>query len=253
MPPAKLSAQAIAHIDEIYHKRWETLLAVDEMVEGIVSSLGRRNLLDNTFVVFTSDNGYHMGQFAQAFDKRQPYDTDIRVPLLVAGPSVPAKSLVHAPVALIDLAPTILEWTGISTNDQFDGESFATFLNSAAEMPERQILIEYWGEGNERTHSPQCPWSAKDRLNQCTADADCHCQDSWNNTYSCVRHLAADQNLLYCEFRDEVQFVEAYDLAGDLHQMTNLGFDMLPSVRAHYSLAVDHLAKCSGDSCRQVF
>jgi hypothetical protein len=88
---------------------------------------------------------------------------------------------------------------------------------------------------------------------QCTLDAACHCQDAWNNTYSCVRHLSTNTNFIYCEFQDEYQFVESYNLAVDQWELKNIAFDMLPSVHAKYSLALAHLKDCTGDSCRQIY
>lgn len=49
-------------LDEIYRKRFQTLLAVDEMIRNILAKLKEVNCLDNTYVVFTSDNGFHIGK-----------------------------------------------------------------------------------------------------------------------------------------------------------------------------------------------
>jgi len=116
------------------------------------------------------------------------------------------------PILLIDIAPTIYEWAGIPIPPYMDGKSFHNILDSnditqkAIEnveiFKERQILIEYWGEGNVDTHNPECQWSINQKLQGCTIDAACHCQDAWNNTYNCVRHLAVDIDLIYCEFKD---------------------------------------------------
>lgn len=69
-----------------------------------------------------------MGQFSMPYDKRQPYDTDIRVPFLVTGPGIRSKLVINDPIALIDLAPTFLDWANISKPDQIDGQSFANLL-----------------------------------------------------------------------------------------------------------------------------
>lgn len=73
MPPSPLPDNIIDNIDLIYRNRWRTLLAVDEMVEKIVLQLKNLNLLENTYIVYTSDHGFHMGQFSMPYDKRQPY------------------------------------------------------------------------------------------------------------------------------------------------------------------------------------
>lgn len=222
--PTPMSDEVVSTIDAYYRRRWQSLLAVDELVESIVDQLKQQNLFDQTYFVFASDNGYHLGQFSMPFDKRQPYETDIRIPFIVAGPKIESKLLLNRPISLIDLAPTMLDWANVTKPAWLDGESFANAMelksneisleamsdsdeNDVGERIddapyERQLLIEYWGEGNEATYNNECPWKPSDDLNQCTLIAGCHCQDSWNNTYSCVRHLANDLNKIYCEFID---------------------------------------------------
>lgn len=130
--------------------------------------------------------------------------------------------LINRPISLIDLAPTLLDWANVSKPEFLDGESFARAVELesneiSAEVEsdkndgdrridaapyERELLIEHWGEGNVKTYNAECPWHAHDDLTQCTPAAGCHCQDSWNNTYSCIRHLANDLDKIYCEFVD---------------------------------------------------
>lgn len=112
MPPSTLNNTTVGTLDVIYQKRWQSLLAVDEMIANIVHALKDKNLYSDTYIIFTSDNGYHIGQFAQAFDKRQPYETDIRVPFVISGPKIPPKIVYDYPVALIDIFPTILTAAG---------------------------------------------------------------------------------------------------------------------------------------------
>lgn len=254
----KIDEKLLEKMDTYYRMRWSALLAVDEMVKNIINILHVRNELDNTYIVYTSDNGYHIGQFAQPFDKRQPYETDIRVPFIVRGPNIPEKSISTHPVALIDLFPTLLEWAGIRLPGNEDGISFSLIPAKAKDTGyqndvdyHRQILIEYWGEGNDKTFNPLCPGKRSDHLSLCSLEADCHCQDSLNNTYSCIRHFAYNTNKIYCEFIDHENFVEAYDLEIDPYQMNNLGFTMLPSERALYNLALKNLTICLGESCRR--
>lgn len=189
MPPSPLTPDLVATIDNYYRQRWQTLLAVDELIESMVTLLKRMNLYDNTYIIFTSDNGYHLGQFAMPYDKRQPYETDIRVPFIVSGPGIRAKHVIEHPITLIDLMPTIFDWAGIDKPEGLDGQSFCSLVNThsntiedtqptttenseyeetstaASEKFERQLLIEYWGEGNVDTFNPHCPWHPKDRLN----------------------------------------------------------------------------------------
>ncbi|XP_058463917.1 N-acetylglucosamine-6-sulfatase-like isoform X1 [Malaya genurostris] len=252
MPPSPLPDEIVEKIDIIYRKRWQALMAVDELVAAIFKALEQRNLITNTYIIYTSDNGYHMGQFSQPYDKRQPYETDIKVPFLVRGPDIPHKVLVKSPIALIDVAPTLLDLAGIEVPSRMDGSSFLKKITQP-EMDERQILIEYWGEGIVETYNSECPWQKKDKLYLCTTDMACHCQDSWNNTFSCIRHLAKDLDLTYCQFKDTENFAEAYDLKNDLYQINNIAYTILPSIRAKYNLALGNLTECAGATCRRIY
>src|SRR5215208_5349638 len=77
-------------IDELYSKRLKTMAAVGEMIGGLLRTLEQTGKLDNTYVVLTSDNGYHMGQHRLGLGKQSAYEEDIRVPLMIRGPGVPA-------------------------------------------------------------------------------------------------------------------------------------------------------------------
>ncbi|XP_054728439.1 N-acetylglucosamine-6-sulfatase-like [Anastrepha obliqua] len=252
-----MPSETIKLLDNFYQQRWETLLAVDEMVAAIVEMLEEQQQLDNTYIIYTSDNGYHMGQNAQPWDKRQPYETDIHVPLLLRGPDIPIGAFVPQPILLLDLLPSILQWTGLHAHSEMDGLPIQVGLQNLSEGKwireyRRSLLVQYWGEGNTNTYNAGCPWSRADRLSQCTPEADCHCQDAWNNTYACVRHFRGTTDRLYCEFDDKENFVEAYDVIDDPHQINNIGYDLLPIEHAFYGLALANLTRCAGSSCNDI-
>src|SRR6185295_15787103 len=80
-----LDAHQIATIDALYRKQMQSLQAVDEAAAALVKALQETGQLANTFIVFTSDNGFHMGQHRLQPGKYTPYETDVHVPLLVRG------------------------------------------------------------------------------------------------------------------------------------------------------------------------
>ena len=84
-----LTAAQIAGIDGAFRKRVQAVQAVDDLIGRIKATLRARRLLDNTYIVFSSDNGYHMGEHRLMPGKMTAFDSDIRVPLIVAGPGVP--------------------------------------------------------------------------------------------------------------------------------------------------------------------
>ncbi|HJU73030.1 MAG TPA: sulfatase, partial [Gemmatimonadaceae bacterium] len=134
-PPAirqrtRLTPGQIAILDELYRERLRSLLSVDEAIERFVQTLTRLGELANTYIVFTSDNGYHIGQHRFVTGKLWPYEEDIRVPAYVRGPGVPAKAR-RAHFALnIDWAPTFNEVAGIATPDTVDGRSLVPLLRN---------------------------------------------------------------------------------------------------------------------------
>ncbi|XP_077292530.1 N-acetylglucosamine-6-sulfatase-like [Arctopsyche grandis] len=263
MPPSPLPNETLEKLDEMYRSRWQTLLSVDDMVEAVVNRFELYNAIDNTYIIFTSDNGYHMGQFSQPFDKRQPYETDIRVPLIVRGPGIDPNVIRFDPIVNVDLAPTILKIAGVEINNSMDGIPLPIFDNSERSLMEpsietndvvipdrydRQILIEYHGEGSN-TASSSCPSLNDTNLFGCSAEYFCKCQDSKNNTYGCVRHLHTTINFVYCAFNDTENFEEAYDLMSDPFQMRNIISEMMPSIKFKYQNILKHLLTCEGVGC----
>ena len=74
-----MTNETVQKVDEVFRDRWRTLVSVDVMVEKVVHALEQYKMLDNTYIILTSDHGYHLGQFAMPLDKRLPYDFDIKV------------------------------------------------------------------------------------------------------------------------------------------------------------------------------
>ncbi|KAK4878099.1 hypothetical protein RN001_010605 [Aquatica leii] len=248
MPPKYLPAD-VAIMDDIQRKRYQTLLAVDELVSEVVAKLDEISVLDDTYIMFTSDNGYHIGQFVQAWDKRQPYETDLRVPFFIRGPLIKSKRTMYQPVSTIDIAPTILSIAGIKTPNDMDGRSFYKNLVKGIDNKNGDILIEYHGESNLKTIDYRCPWVNDKGVSQCTLESWCKCQDSRNNTYACVRRFAPEVNFKFCKFFDEENFIEAYDLQSDPSELHNI-YELLKSNDiGEYTKVINLLEKCSGKVC----
>jgi N-acetylglucosamine-6-sulfatase len=113
-----------------YRKRAETLLAVDEMVFEIVQTLEQGGQLENTFIIFTSDNGFHMGEHNFSGGKELPYTEDVNVPFFVRGPGITPGTTITQLAANIDLAPTFAEIAGTGTADFVDGRSILPLLQA---------------------------------------------------------------------------------------------------------------------------
>ncbi|XP_075218696.1 N-acetylglucosamine-6-sulfatase-like isoform X2 [Lycorma delicatula] len=254
MPPNPLTAKTVKTLDQIQQLRWETLLSVDDLVESVVTELQAKSILNDTYILFTSDNGFHLGQFGFAWDKRQMYESDIRVPLLLRGPNIPKKKTRLTPVVNIDIASTILDMAGISISPvAFDGISFLGVANgSDSDNRSRSFLIEYQGESNENKNSidPRCPWIYDNNLTQCSIDADCKCQDSKNNSYTCLRRIdLLSNNFIYCEFTDSEYFREYYNLVHDPYELNNTINYLNEETKKGLHSTLQQLNKCKGSFC----
>lgn len=108
---------------------------------------------------------YFAGQFSLPNDKRQFYEFDIRVPLMVRGPGVKSGQTRKDLVLNIDLAPTFLDLAGITPPDDMDGQSFksALFQPSPANAIRTDFLVEHTGEYNRK--QPGCPQYNNQPLN----------------------------------------------------------------------------------------
>lgn len=87
-PP--LTARQARMVDELHASRLRSLLSVDDLVADLVAELDALGVLEDTYIVFTSDNGFRLGQFRIPMDKLHPYENDVRVPMMIRGPGIGA-------------------------------------------------------------------------------------------------------------------------------------------------------------------
>jgi arylsulfatase A-like enzyme len=132
----------ISKVASRYRKRLETLLAVDEAVAKIVNELGAKGILDNTYIFFTSDNGFMQGQHRLHQGKFVAYDPSAQVPLMVRGPGIPEGAHSSEMVTNVDLAATILDIANATPGITIDGRSYLPFAENPATSSERPLLFE---------------------------------------------------------------------------------------------------------------
>jgi arylsulfatase A-like enzyme len=143
LPPMR--DQQIESADAYYGKRLRSLQAVDEAIQTICQTLTDLHQLDNTYIFFATDNGYHLGEHRLLRGKTTAYETDIHLPLIVRGPGVAHSIEASELVGNIDLAPTFADLAGAKSPDFIDGRSFAAILRG--ETPtnwRREFLVEHW-------------------------------------------------------------------------------------------------------------
>ena len=159
------SQAQIDAMDWVYQSRAEALLSYDDLVGAAIAALAASGQLNNTYIVFTSDNGYHLGQFNLAGGKQSPYEEDVHLPLFIRGPGITPGSTIPHLVANIDLAVTFADLAGINVRNTtaiptpVDGRSFKdVLLSGGASTPpdafRQGFLIEKVITGDDYFHIP---------------------------------------------------------------------------------------------------
>ena len=134
-------SNVIPWIDATHEGQMGALLAVDDAVGTILSALSTSGALANTYIIFTSDNGYMKGEHRLPYDKIVAYDPSAKVPLIIRGPNVLAERTRSEIVSNIDVTATILDLAGVMPRRVIDGTSFRQMLSTTATTPIRNYLL----------------------------------------------------------------------------------------------------------------
>ncbi|KAI8803658.1 alkaline-phosphatase-like protein [Cladochytrium replicatum] len=247
-----LSQQNATYLTWAYRQRLRSLQAVDEFVEDLFTRLEATGELDNTYVFYTADNGYHLGAHALGMGKEFFIEEDIRVPMLARGPGIPAGSVVTEQTLHLDLAATFTALAGAGLPRITDGKVFPIIrdlpgVKESVELHEEAVsarkelnvkrpatLVEFWGTGADE---------ALGRL-------------FFNNTWKAVRTDDA-KYVVHCTGERQL-----YNLNEDPYELSNLlppgsTLDTIPSnlrkVVDRLDALLSLLAHCSGETCVDPF
>jgi N-acetylglucosamine-6-sulfatase len=132
-------------LQRLYRSRLESLLAVDDLVGRVVETLDQAGELDETLLIYTSDNGFLLGEHRQV-GKEKVYEESSGVPLIVRGPGFPEGAVERQPVGNIDLAPTILTAAGVEPGIAPDGIALQALLDGSPEGARPALLLELLSE-----------------------------------------------------------------------------------------------------------
>lgn len=142
---AKLTTAEIAAGDKMHVHRLENIAGIDHMTKLLLDKLQQHNMLDNTYVIYTSDNGFHIGNHRLKPGKRCGYEEDINIPLMIRGPDVPQGTTTDIHNSHTDMAPTILKMFGIPLRKEFDGSPVAYTSSAIAGSDKHEhINVEFW-------------------------------------------------------------------------------------------------------------
>jgi N-acetylglucosamine-6-sulfatase len=219
-----LDAQQIASIDEKFRRRAEAVQAVDRMIGGIEARLAADGLAQNTYIVFSSDNGLHMGEHRLLPGKLTAFDTDVKVPLVITGPGVPPGRTVAQMTENVDLCPSFEELAGAPIAPSVDGHSLVSLMHGARPGAWRkEVLIEHHGRVDDR------------------GDPDLPVRGSGNPpSYEAIRSSSS----LYVEYATGER--EYYQLRHDPFELDNLAGSLSAAHarRLHRTLA--RIERCHG-------
>ena len=205
--------------DVLFTRRVQTMQAVDELVAEVIQLLEGHGQLDNTYIIFTSDNGFHLGEHNIPAGKGYPYEEDIHVPFMIRGPGIQPNMQITQMIANIDIAPTITEMSRVRSADFIDGRSFLPLLQPqpGEEIVWRKsLLIEtgYIGRG----------------------------------LYPLVYRGVRTESFKYIEYENGE--LEYYDLVTDPYELENIAKKLDPATLDSLHAWLEQLKTCRAEACR---
>jgi len=204
-------------LEEVYQKRIEAIIGIDDLVGAVIGALEKTNELTKTVIIFTSDNGYAFGEHRLS-KKGNVYEESIRVPLFIKAPGFFFPQSSDKLVINNDLAPTILEFANANSNINLDGRSLVPLLSNPDDANWRnKFLIEYWNKG--------IPPS-----------------------FNAIRNTSN----IYVEYENSLEF---YDLQNDPYQLNNLypcSTEKCKRQIDEFKKWLSNFKICEGENCRML-
>ncbi len=220
----RLSGQQVTDVDSTFRRRAQSVQAVDRMIGRVEAALATAGVSGDTYVVFSSDNGLHTGEYRLMPGKLTAYDTDIHVPLLITGPGVKPGTSTHSMAENVDLAETFAALGG--TRLAGDGHSLvATAVMAQGQRTgETSVLVEHQGT----------------RMSVLDPDFQQPASGS-PTTYEAMRTPRS----LYVEYADGER--EFYDLRIDPFELHNRAARLTRSQSALLHSELRRLERCHGE------
>jgi N-acetylglucosamine-6-sulfatase len=211
----------------VFRKRAQAVQSVDRMLTAVESTLRADGILHNTYIVFSSDNGLHTGEYRLMPGKLTAFDTDIHVPLVIAGPGIEPGTRSGALAENVDLAKTFAAIGGVNTM-QNDGHTLVPLLQGGTPPEWRNaLLVEHRGPVTD----PQDP----DAQTRVTGNPP---------SYEAIRA----QQFLYVEYDTGER--EFYNLQNDPYELHNIFGQLSGSQRELLHGELSAMSNChTGPAC----
>ena len=224
-----LDKKFIRKIDDAYRMRVQSMMGIDDMIGAIRATVEELGLTQDTYVIFTSDNGYHMGEYSLRAGKMAAFDTDIKVPLVVVGPGVAAGSRVDDIAMMVDLFPTFTDLAGLPASSTVHGQSLVPLLQGGAGPVRSMAVVEH----TRPVRSADDPDASDEKAGD-------------PPTYLALRM----KDSLYVEYLEGAGEVTYYDMTSDPHQLHNIAHTLSPArLKALHEAAMANLACKSAADC----
>jgi N-acetylglucosamine-6-sulfatase len=236
-----LTADQVAQVDKAYRMRAQAVESVDKLVADVEAKLAATGLARNTYIVFSSDNGYHLGQHQLPRGKQTPFDTDIRVPLIVAGPGVPKGRKVPQVTQNVDLYPTFVALAGAEPRQPVDGHSLVPLLHPRGGSPPRWRTVALV-EHHHLSNKPNDPDNEERHGRNPT-------------TYEAIRitarrlpHFRGPVDAVYVEYKNPAHELEYYDIRRDPFERHNIAYRVSAAQHGELHRVLVGLEHCHSSS-----
>lgn len=239
----QLTTRDIKQLEEQYRKRLISMYSVEDLVEQVIATLTQTGQLENTYIIFTSDNGYHLGEHRLLGGKLTAFDTDLHVPLFVRGPSIASRSTVTALTANVDFAATFADLVGVTVPTTIDGRSFAPLLFGQSTVLRHALLLEH-GD-SKKTYTERTDTTDEPR------DVDEPSGTSKGGELV-GKYIGLRTSRYTYVLYDADKEQELYDNSVDPHQLTNIALSADVSLLGTLRDWATDLSTCQGETCRSI-
>ncbi|HVT60190.1 MAG TPA: sulfatase [Thermoanaerobaculia bacterium] len=251
MTKPRLTQTQIDSIDADYRNRLRALQAVDEAVAALVATLSATGRLANTYIFFTADNGYHMGEHRLLPGKYTPYETDIHVPLIVRGPGVLQGIVRDQFGANLDLAETFADLAGVAQLPFSDGRSLKGLLGATPPSAwRRAFLLEEFNQGEIAPVDSSGDPASKIGILEPPDPADIAAAAQAVQIPTYYGFQAPGYKYVeYLNLSGQIAETELY-LSSDPYELHNLASQLDPTLAESLDAYTQTLVNCVGDACR---
>jgi arylsulfatase A-like enzyme len=256
---APLLSSTETHTYRVYYdKALASLRAVDDGVKRIIDTIGAMHRLRNTYIIFTSDNGFFYGEHRLTGGKFLAYEPSTHLPLLIRGPGIRPGTTTGQLATTVDIAPTVLELAGLEPDKSIDGTSLYPFAHDPELRTRRPLLFESFVQTSDVEEGGARPSSTRARAATVRARRSGPGRGGEDATAT-ASIVAPPKNYegirlgpyKYIEWPDGEK--ELYDITKDPNELNNIVRDpnYFP-IRAFLHKELERLETCRARTCREV-